>query len=185
MFERFTVQARMAVVVGQEEARLLEHDRIGPEHLLIALLGPTGTDVDTLIAATGLTQAEARTIVGQRHRSGELGELDAEALRAIGIDLDAVRESLDAAFGPEAWTRAAKPQRRRRTGHIPFSREAKKAIEGSLREAAARKDNYIGYEHLMLGVLRAPSDTVRAVVEPHLPVDELRRRLLARLDNAA
>jgi ATP-dependent Clp protease ATP-binding subunit ClpA len=189
MFERFTAQARMALVVGQEEARTLEHDRIGPEHLLIALLGPSGTDFDTLVATAGLTQAEARTIVGQRHRRDELGESDAEALRAIGIDLDVVRESLEATFGPDAWTRAGNPAHRarpaKRFGTIPLNRDAKKAIEGSLREAVARKDDRISAEHLMLGVLRSPNDTVRAVVESHLSVEELRRRLLARLDSAA
>lgn len=186
MFERFTRDAKVAVVLAQEEARELGHDRIDVEHVLLGVLVQPEAGLASVFTEAGLNATEVRTVVAQRHRGDELGDDDAEALKSIGIDLDAVRETLAANFGQDALDRPVdKKSRRWFGGHIPFSREAKKVIELSLREALARKDDRIRAEHVLLGVLRAPNDATRAVIESHLTVGDLRARVTALLDRAA
>lgn len=73
----------------------------------------------------------------------------------------------------------------RKTNHIPFIRDAKKALELSLREALARKDDYIGTEHILPGILRAANGVTREVLEVEVGIAEIRRRLQAELDRAA
>ena len=114
MFERFTDRARRVVVLAQEEARLLNHDYIGTEHLLLGLLS-----------------------------EGE--GVAAQALESLGISLDSVRHQVEerAGIGESA-----------SQGEIPFRPRAKKALELSLREALQLGHNYIGTEHLLLGLIR-------------------------------
>ncbi len=115
MFERFTDRARRVVVLAQEEARLLNHNRIGTEHLLLGLLRE-----DEGVAAKTLT--------------------------SLRIDLGAVRERVEAKVG-----RSSAEQR---AGHIPFTSRAKLVLELSLREALQLGHNYIGTEHILLGMTR-------------------------------
>jgi ATP-dependent Clp protease ATP-binding subunit ClpA len=114
MFERFTDRARRVVVLAQEESRLLNHDFIGTEHLLLGLI-----DEGEGVAAL--------------------------ALAALGIRLDAVRAKVEEIVGQGESTPS---------GHIPFTPRAKKVLELSLREALDMGHNYIGTEHLLLGLLR-------------------------------
>lgn len=148
MFERFTSEARDAVVGAQQQARDLGHGRIGTEHLLLGLLAQDGTTAATTLARHGITRTGVAADV-VRLAGGP--ELDAEALTAVGIDLDAVRSSVEATFGPGALDGAG---RRPTTGHIPFSPRAKKALELSLREALALKSRTITDAHVLLGLLR-------------------------------
>ncbi|MFW3170208.1 Clp protease N-terminal domain-containing protein [Geodermatophilus sp. CPCC 206100] len=150
MFERFTPRAREVVVGAQTEARELRHGRIGTEHLLLALTRPSDTPTARVLARHGLTHAvvveAVRTLTGAE-------DLDAAALTTLGIDLDAVREAVEASFGPGALDA---PERRARgdAGHIPFSPRAKKVLELALREAIALKSRSITEVHLALGLLR-------------------------------
>jgi ATP-dependent Clp protease ATP-binding subunit ClpC len=114
MFERFTDRARRVVVLAQEEARLLNHNYIGTEHLLLGLI-----------------------------HEGE--GLAAKALESLGVTLDQVRSQVEDMIG----VGTATPQ-----GHIPFTPRAKKVLELSLREALQLGHNYIGTEHILLGLLR-------------------------------
>jgi ATP-dependent Clp protease ATP-binding subunit ClpC len=114
MFERFTEKARRVVVLAQEEARLLNHNYIGTEHILLGLL---------------------------RETEG----VAAEALESLGFTLEAVRERVGQKVGRGA---------RRPSGHIPFTPRAKKVLELSLREALQLDHNYIGTEHILLGLIR-------------------------------
>ena len=114
MFERFTGQSRRAVVLAQEEARLLSHNYIGTEHLLLGLL-----------------------------RENE--SMAAQVLGEMGVSLDAVRAQVVEIVG----TRATAP-----SGRIPFTPPAKKVLELSLREALQLGTDYIGTEHLLLGLIR-------------------------------
>jgi ATP-dependent Clp protease ATP-binding subunit ClpA len=158
MFERFTDRAREVAVRAQVEARRLGHPFIGTEHILLALLQGDGVAARVL-GGLGVTPAAVeREAVAEAGR-GPLGTADAEALGAIGIDLDEVRRRVEASFGEGAlhW----RPGRRRgrcrpplHAGHIPFSPRAKKVLELSLREALALKHNYIGTEHILLGLVR-------------------------------
>jgi ATP-dependent Clp protease ATP-binding subunit ClpA len=114
MFERFTDRARRVVVLSQEEARLLNHDYIGTEHLLLGLVA---------------------------EREG----VAARALTAVGISLEAVRRQVEEIIGQGTSVPS---------GHIPFTPRAKKVLELSLREALQLGHNYIGTEHILLGLIR-------------------------------
>ncbi|GAB2568275.1 hypothetical protein GCM10027167_89310 [Nocardia heshunensis] len=114
MFERFTDTARRSIVLAQEEARLLGHDWIGTEHLLLGLIH--GAD-----PVAGQTLAE------------------------LGLDLSGTRELVGHAVGV--------PAKHAIDGHIPFTARAKSVLEHSLREALHLGHNYIGPEHLLLGLV--------------------------------
>jgi ATP-dependent Clp protease ATP-binding subunit ClpC len=114
VFERFTDRARRVVVLAQEEARRLNHNYIGTEHLLLGLI-----------------------------REGE--GVAAKALESLGISLEAVRQQVEEIIGRGQ----SAP-----TGPIPFTPRAKKVLELSLREALEFGHNYIGTEHLLLGLIR-------------------------------
>jgi ATP-dependent Clp protease ATP-binding subunit ClpA len=150
MFERFTQDARRVVVEAQEEANRLHSGRIGTEHLLLSLL-QRDTPTAAVLARQGLTHATVTaSVVGYVGSGG----LDAEALGALGIDLDAVRSTAEASFGPGALD-ADRPTRQSASrGHIPFSPRAKKVLELSLRETLALKQKEITDGHIALGLLR-------------------------------
>jgi Clp amino terminal domain, pathogenicity island component len=114
MFERFTDRARRVIVLAQEEARLLDHDYIGTEHILLGLL---------------------------REREG----VAAKALESLGISLEAVRAEVEQVIGRGQTTPG--PQ-------IPFTPRSKKVLELSLREARSLGHDYIGTEHILLGLIR-------------------------------
>jgi ATP-dependent Clp protease ATP-binding subunit ClpA len=149
MFERFTEDARQVVVQAQEEARRLHHDHIGTEHVLLGLLDQHGSPTAAVLARHGLTRESTVTAI-RAFTSGE--GLDAEALGTVGIDLDAVRDSVEAAFGPGALD--VPRGRRAPKGHLPFTPRAKKVLELSLREAIALKSKSIADAHIALGLLR-------------------------------
>jgi ATP-dependent Clp protease ATP-binding subunit ClpC len=114
VFERFTDRARRAVVLAQEEARMLNHDYIGTEHLLLGL-------------------------------ASEHDGVAGKALASLDIPIEAIRRQVDEIVGQG---RAAP------TGHIPFTPRSKKVLELSLREALQLGHNYIGTEHILLGLIR-------------------------------
>ena len=116
MFERFTDTARHVVVQAQDDARGLGHGYIGCEHLLLAAAA-TGEPAGAVLRDQGVTphriKAEILRTTGRRQTAGRAGGLDAEALASIGIDLEVVRARIEAAFGPDALTRALPAVRRR------------------------------------------------------------------------
>jgi ATP-dependent Clp protease ATP-binding subunit ClpC len=114
MFERFTARARRAVVNAQQEARELNHNYIGTEHLLLGLMR-------------------------------EPESVAARALQELKIGQDTVREQVIQIAG-----RGQRPP----SGHVPFTPRAKKVLELSLREALQLSHNYIGTEHILLGLIR-------------------------------
>ena len=114
MFERFTDRARRVVALAQEEAKMLNHNYIGTEHILLGLI-----------------------------HEGE--GVAAKALESLNISLDAVREQVQDIIGQG---------QQQPTGHIPFTPRAKKVLELSLREALQLGHNYIGTEHILLGLIR-------------------------------
>jgi ATP-dependent Clp protease ATP-binding subunit ClpA len=170
MFERFTAPARAAVHHSQREAHDLGHAFIGTEHLLLALLSDPDATVARLLRESGIdaayTRAEIKRLVGESAEPDlsfiDADSEDAAALKAIGIDLDAVRAAIEESFGAGALhlPRPA-PQRRGFFGRfggsssrLPFSKRAKKVLELSLREALRLGHNFIAPEHIMLGLLR-------------------------------
>ncbi|AYJ51019.1 Clp protease N-terminal domain-containing protein [Rhodococcus sp. P1Y] len=165
MFEKFTADAREAVVAAQQEAHALGATRIRTVHVFLGVIVHAGPGLRSALEDEGYTAASVRSTVTD---AVALGEKDAEALGSIGIDLGAVRASLEATFGEGALDRPA-PEKRgwlnRKTGHIPFDAGAKKALELSLREAIARKDSEIRCEHLLLGLIRGADASFTAVVD--------------------
>ncbi|MGH2772921.1 MAG: Clp protease N-terminal domain-containing protein, partial [Actinomycetota bacterium] len=125
MFERFTDRARRVVVLAQEEARLLNHNYIGTEHILLGLIS-----------------------------EGE--GVAAKALESLGVSLDSVRSQVEEIIG----TGSSSPQ-----GHIPFTPRAKKVLELSLREALQLGHNYIGTEHILLGLIREGEGVAAQVLQ--------------------
>jgi ATP-dependent Clp protease ATP-binding subunit ClpA len=164
MPERFTDDARQVVVLASEQARRLGHGFIGGEHLLYGLASADG-EVGAVLREQGVTpervEAEFVRLIGPENTAGGslFDTLDRDALTTIGIDLDTVRERIEAAFGPSALTPDAPARRWRRsrpgrvTGHIPLTRRAKKCLEGSLREARAHSSGHLGAEHIALALL--------------------------------
>src|SRR5271165_6790048 len=114
MFERFTDRARRVVVLAQEEARMLNHNYIGTEHILLGLIH------------------EGEGVAGK-------------ALESLGISVEAVRQQVEEIIGQG---------QQAPSGHIPFTPRAKKVLELSLREALQLGHNYIGTEHILLGLIR-------------------------------
>jgi ATP-dependent Clp protease ATP-binding subunit ClpA len=202
MFERFTHAARDVVVRAQEEARDLQQSPIGTQHLLLALLADAAGPVAAVPALTGkgvdarFVRAEVIRLVGPATATSEpLPDTDAEdaaALKAIGIDLDAVRRAIEENFGPGALRLPHREPPKRRgllrrarsftSGHIPFSPRSKKVLELSLREAIRLKHNFIAPEHIMLGIMRegkglAMQILTEAGVDPQQLRDEVTRSL--------
>ncbi|WP_431966865.1 Clp protease N-terminal domain-containing protein [Nocardia sp. bgisy134] len=192
MFERFSRSARTAVVIAQEDARELGSPSIEVEHVLLGLLAQGEPELKALLADAGLTHEGVLSALNVEAPSEPLGAEDAEALRSIGIDLDAVRESLEAGFGQDVLDRPLPEPRRGflgrprwTSGHIPFTRDAKKVLELSLREALARKDKSIESGHVLLGILRAPNQTTVGLFGGSGPIHDLRPKVHALLDRAA
>jgi ATP-dependent Clp protease ATP-binding subunit ClpC len=125
VFERFTDRARRVVVFAQEEARMLNHNYIGTEHILLGLI-----------------------------HEGE--GVAAKALASLNISLEAVRQQVEEVIGQGQ----AEP-----TGHIPFTPRAKKVLELSLREALQLGHNYIGTEHILLGLIREGEGVAAEVLQ--------------------
>jgi ATP-dependent Clp protease ATP-binding subunit ClpA len=177
MFERFTREARQTVTQAQVEAAALHHSRIDAEHLLLGLVGQQDTPCSTVLERHGLTRATVLASV-----STLSGDLDAEALTTLGIDLDVVRDRVESAFGPGALDDPARRRGATAAGHIPFTPQAKKVLELSLREALALKHRHIADGHIALGLLRA-GDGLAMKVLADLGVDSeaLRRDITAAL----
>jgi ATP-dependent Clp protease ATP-binding subunit ClpA len=174
MFNRFTRDARDVVVRAQQEAADLGHDYLGTEHLLLGIAARGG-----LPASLGLEHGTLQAAV----RDASQG-LDASALAAIGIDLDAVRRSVEQSFGPGALS----GRRGRRAGHVPMCPKAKRALERSLREALALSDRHIGPEHILLGIAGdgdGDSGAARALASCGSTPEALRAAVLAERREAA
>jgi ATP-dependent Clp protease ATP-binding subunit ClpC len=139
MFERFTDRARRVVVLAQEEARMLNHNYIGTEHILLGLI-----------------------------HEGE--GVAARALESLGISLEAVRQQVEEIIGQG---------QQMPTGHIPFTPRAKRVLELSLRESLQLGHEYIGTEHILLGLIRE-GEGVAAQVLVRLGADlnQVRRQVI-------
>lgn len=135
MFNRFTRGARRCVEFAVEEARIVGHDSVGDEDLLLGVLRAGDGVAAEALSSFGVSPDAARE---------EAEQLFAGALASIGISLEEVRGQAGEAFE----MRSPAP------GFIPFSPRAKKALEGALRAAVRLRHNEITGEHILLGVLR-------------------------------
>jgi ATP-dependent Clp protease ATP-binding subunit ClpA len=192
MFEHFTERARGTVVFAQEEARVLHHSSIGTEHLLLGLLRDNASVGCTALDRLGVRLDDVRSEVVRVVGEGPLGALeegDAEALRAIGIDLDEVRRRIEETFGEGAleWIRPAGRRRGRRkpcvpsAGRIPFTPRAKKVLQLALRESRALRHEYIGTEHILLGLVREPEGLAAGMLAERDVSDQRVRTVVSEL----
>jgi ATP-dependent Clp protease ATP-binding subunit ClpA len=147
MFERFEPAARQAFVDARDEASRVGQDEIRSEHMLVGLLREPGPAAEALTAA-GIELAALRARLPRGARD-PAGELDAEALSSLGIDLDAVRRATDAAFGQGALDRVANPGRRR----LPIAADAKQSLAGAVRQAQQLSQRTISSGHMLIGIL--------------------------------
>jgi ATP-dependent Clp protease ATP-binding subunit ClpA len=202
MFERFTADARTVVVGAQAEARRLNHDYIGTEHTLLGLLDVEDGAVGRALTADGVDAEFVRGDIARRvgpHppdlSSAAIEQEDAEALKAIGIDLDAVRKAIEANFGEGALRlpRENAPKKRGlfgkfsiAGGHIPFTNRNKKVLELSLREAVRLNQKFIAPEHIMLGLIREGHGlAMQILAEKGVDVSRLRAEMTASLEARA
>jgi ATP-dependent Clp protease ATP-binding subunit ClpC len=143
VFERFTDPARNTIVLAQEEARLLDHDYIGTEHILLALLADESSIAGEVLDGLGLTREGVR----------------AEVIEVVGRGPGAV------------------------SGQTPFTARSKKVLELSLREALQRGHNYIGTEHILLGLAKLTDGPAHDLLARHgVSSDQVRLAVGARLE---
>jgi ATP-dependent Clp protease ATP-binding subunit ClpA len=143
------------VVVGaQHEREELGHPFVGTEHLLLGLLNEGAGGAYAVLRRAGLNRIQVREDVRTYLRQGPLGDADADALKAIGIDLNEVRAKVEETFGPGALRVPTSPRRGFFQKPGRFSLRAKKVLELSLREAIRLHHNFIGPEHILLGLIR-------------------------------
>ncbi|GAA4417452.1 Clp protease N-terminal domain-containing protein [Georgenia halophila] len=182
MFERFTKDARAAVVLAQEIAREASSASIGPEHVALGVLDVDGSGARALRDAGIDPASVADRLRDMVRESG----LDADALASLGIDLERVSRSADTLFGTGALERAGRALRGkgRRGSHIPFTADAKKALELSLREALRLQDNEINDRHVLLGVLRGGGPAAEALTGTGTQVATVRTALETRPEAA-
>jgi ATP-dependent Clp protease ATP-binding subunit ClpA len=149
MFERFTANARRAVVTAQEEARELNHNYIGTEHILLALLRRPDGPID------------------------DEGAIASAVLDEFGMTREGVRE--------EVIDKVGIGKGKAKTGHIPFTPRAKKVLELALREALQLHHNYIGTEHILLGLIREDEGVAVQIMRKHADLLALRMAVLDRV----
>ena len=149
VLERLTEGARRVIVLAQDEARLLNHNYIGSEHLLLGVL-------------------RASEMAGQG--------VGSDALALLGVSLGDARSAVEEIVGRGG----SAP-----SGHVPFTRRARQALDASMREALKLGHNYIGIEHVLLGLTRE-SDGNAAQVFTHLGIDSasLHARLIEHLSRS-
>lgn len=185
MFERFGRHARVAVVLAQEEARELGADAVEPQHLLAGVLQSASRQLSAELAGVGLTADAVRDKLSVSTSDPSFDD-DAEALRAIGIDLPVVRDRINRAFGPGSFDNALSSSGRRvRRGSPRFTKASRKVLELGLREALAHKAPVIDSEHLLLAIMRGGDPVACELIAEHVDVRELRRSIDALLSRAA
>ena len=179
MFERFTDDARRAVVLAQEEAVTLRHGWIGTEHVLLGVLRAGGGGA-RLLAGFGVGADDVREAVVRAVGRGDDG-IDPDALATLGIDLDAVRERVERSFGPGALSRRGRCRRGGTSPRVPFCARAKKALELTLREALSLGQRDLRTEHLVLGLLREGDGVAaRVLAERGVTLAAARAKVAAR-----
>jgi ATP-dependent Clp protease ATP-binding subunit ClpA len=197
MFERFTDKARKVVVAARDQAIEQGDDQIRPVHMLYGLaatdgvagraltaLGVDAAAVEREIERTGSAGSAASGAPGAGASAGPRDQAadDAEALAAIGIDLEEIKRKIEDNFGPGALERVPLTPRGplNWTGRLPMNDQAKMSLALALKEVRALHHTYIGTEHVLLGLLRVaeryPHSDFAVVTLPDLGLEPARLR---------
>jgi ATP-dependent Clp protease ATP-binding subunit ClpA len=185
MFERFTDEARNVVILAKAKAAGRGDDQIRPVHMLYGLASTDGVAARALTALgvdpAAVERELGRTAPGSGAVPSEADGGDAEALAAIGIDLDEIKRRIEESFGPGALQRVPLTPRGPLNWagglgfRLPLNDQAKLSLALSVREARALHHNYVGTEHVLLGLLRAaerhPHGEFAATTLPGLGLD--------------
>ncbi len=182
MFEKFAIQARRSVAAALTEARRSGTNRIGCEHLLIGLAHErSGPAADTL-ADAGLGGGRLRELMAEGPKADPL---DAQSLASIGIDLAAVRQAAENAFGPGALDQPGQG-RVRAAGRATMTSDAKSAIELALRAARASHSRSISSGHILIGIIdQGTNGATRMLSNAELRPADLRADVVRRLAEAS
>ena len=196
MFERFTDEARGVVISARTKAAERGDDQLLPVHMLYGLTATEGLAAAVLAPLGADTTAVEREL-GRMTPAGDASEGaqardDAEALAAIGIDLQEIKRKIEDGFGPGALDRVPLTPRGplNWTARLSLSDQSKLTLAFSLREARALRHNYIGTEHVLLGLLRVaerdPRGEFASVTLRNLGIDpgQARQRVLDELRHA-
>ncbi len=178
MTRNFTEDANAIVVRAYEHATRLGHPYLGGEHLLLALAA-AGQPAGAISREHGVTPGRVEAEIVGLSGCGLFGDLDRGALAAVGVDIDAVRATTEASFGPEALARAAgavyrkarrfDPRPRAFAGpdgaFLPLGPGAGQALQGARRAAQARgAAPPFGVEDLALGILAVSEGLVSPIL---------------------
>jgi ATP-dependent Clp protease ATP-binding subunit ClpA len=174
--KRFQQHARMTVLRARDNAKRLGADQIRTEHLLLALLEVEANPARDALERHGLSYAKAYDLV--RRMSAD-PPLDAEALEAIGIDLEAVRGKLESVFGKGVLD--TPPPGGRLRGRQMLGHDARKTLELSLRESLLMHANHISTSHILLGLIRADDGAVRVLRQAGIDPKALQQEVRASL----
>jgi ATP-dependent Clp protease ATP-binding subunit ClpA len=165
MFERFTQEAKAALVEAQDVAIELGVGYISPAHIIYGCAAGRESTAGEPLRDAGITAESIRRLL-PRSEKPPVADVDAEVLRAIGIDFEGVRAVVEETFGSGSLESA--PDRRSAANKIhrpPFTPEAKRALELSLRVALELHDRRIRPGHLLLGLFRLDNDFISIVVQ--------------------
>jgi ATP-dependent Clp protease ATP-binding subunit ClpA len=159
IFNRFAKEARRSVEAALQEARMLGHDSLGDEDLLLGILRADEGIAAEALSSLGVTLEDARS---------ESEAMFSGALASIGISLEGIRREAGDAFDMRV------PEKRR----IPFAPGAKKVLERAVRTSVRLGVNYLGTEHILLAILENEDGTAvrilaRLGVAPEMLEDRL------------
>lgn len=169
MFEKFTDDARIAVVQAQAIARRWADPEIGAQHLLAALIDAPNTPPGRLLAEHQIGWEQLTQELAKISRRGGVTDADSEALRDLGIDVEAVVRQVESTHGENALRGSGETSEssgrgrlfglfggEKNRGHIPFTTEAKRVLTRTLHEAVQLGDRHIDGEHMLLSLVSTP-----------------------------
>ncbi|MFF3936655.1 Clp protease N-terminal domain-containing protein [Streptomyces phaeofaciens] len=166
MFERFTKDARDVVRGAVEHCEGAGVRTVDVEHLLLALLDREASRASFALAALGLAERKdsVRTALDETRRRAGLSRAETEALAGLGIDVSEIVSRVEEVHGVGAMSGDGK-NGGRWSGRPGFGREAKRILEQSLRMALARRERFIGDEHILLAMTVAPGPAAEVLAD--------------------
>ena len=177
MFERFTTAARDVTVRAQTESRSLGSPAIGTEHLLLALTDDAADLGAPALASMGITRAEVLAGIAEVDTPDVFSQQDADALRAVGIDVDAVLERISQTFGQDALERARRAGAGSRRGHRSFGKDAKEALRCALQEGVRQRTRQLDDGAILVGVVEAEGTATRILASHGVGLADVRQAL--------